>query len=95
MNSREAKEQLPFTSGAVVAGPEFLPADGIRHMFGVSRSTLYRLCSEGLIRSVNLRRRGFASGRRLFAVDSVRDLIRGEMEKQEKAGKHAGEGRGQ
>jgi hypothetical protein len=67
----------------VVGDPEFLPADGIRRMFGLSRSSLYRLLHEGRIKAVNLRRRGFASGRRLFSVNSIRDLLHAEMKQQE------------
>lgn len=65
--------------------PEFVDAHGLRRMFGLSRTTAYRLEGEGRIRSVCLRRRGFKSGRRLFAVDSVRAMFREEMAKQEAA----------
>jgi hypothetical protein len=56
--------------------PEWADATGLRRMFGLSRTTAYRLESEGRIRSVLLRRRGFKSGRRLYAVDSVRAMFR-------------------
>jgi hypothetical protein len=59
--------------------PEFLDARGIEGRFGLKRSLLYALLGEGAIRGVSLRRRGSKSGKRLFAVDSVREFLHSQM----------------
>ena len=67
---------------ASVAGqdPEFLDAFGVQARFGIKRSLLYALLSEGLVRGVSLRLRGRTRGKRLFAVDSIREFLRKQME---------------
>ncbi len=66
----------PLTLGAVqVAGPEFVGYQEARMMFGLSRTHLYKLGKEGLIRTVSLRGRGTTRGRRLYSVDSIRALL--------------------
>jgi hypothetical protein len=60
---------------AVHAGAEFCGHKEARAIFGISRSHLYRLHDEGLIRSVSLRTRGRLRGRRLFEVASIRELL--------------------
>jgi len=60
--------------------PEFAGHAKIRELFGLSRTHTYRLSNEGLIRSVSLRERGKARGRRLYDVQSVRDYFAANME---------------
>ena len=54
---------------------EWADAHGLRSMFGIGRSLAYQLNSEGLIRSVSLRRKGNLRGKRLFNVESVRQFL--------------------
>jgi hypothetical protein len=49
-------------------------------MFGLNRSYLYRLVSQGKIRSVSLRERGRLHGKRLFDVQSIRHFLRSRLE---------------
>ena len=67
---------------ACVAGadPEFLDAAGVKARFSIRRSLLYELHNGGHIKSVSLRRRGQSRGKRLFSVDSIRALLRKQME---------------
>jgi hypothetical protein len=44
------------------------------------RSLLYALLADGSIRGVSLRRRGQLRGKRLFDVESVRLLLRAQMQ---------------
>lgn len=55
--------------------PEWADAKVIKHLFGVGRSTLYRLEAEGKIRSSSLRERGKLRGKKLFSCDSVASYI--------------------
>jgi hypothetical protein len=66
----------PIATGAVqAAGPEFIGYQEARMMFGLSRTHLYKLGKEGLIRTVSLRGRGTTRGRRLYSVDSIRAFL--------------------
>ena len=56
-------------------GKEFCGHKEIRARFGISRSHLYRLNEERLIRSVSVCSRGRQRGRRLFEVASIRELL--------------------
>jgi hypothetical protein len=49
----------------------------MRQMFGISRTAAYDLINDGLIKSVSLRRKGRARGRRLYDVASVRAYLMG------------------
>ena len=60
--------------------PEFLDAQGVQARFSIRRSLLYELHNGGHIKSVSLRRRGQSRGKRLFAVDSIREFLRSQME---------------
>jgi len=60
--------------------PEFLDARGVEARFSIRRSLLYELHNGGHVKSVSLRRRGQARGKRLFSVDSVRAFLRAQME---------------
>lgn len=71
----------PLTLGVVqVAGPEFVGYQEARMMFGLSRTHLYRLGKEGLVRTVSLRGRGNTRGRRLYSVDSIRALLNASVD---------------
>ena len=69
----------PLTASAA-NDAEFLDAAGLQARFGIKRSLAYVLLADGAIRGVSLRRRGQLRGKRLFAVDSVRDFLRSQME---------------
>jgi hypothetical protein len=74
---------LTTASPVIAAGnlyPEFAGHAKMRELYDLSRSHLYRLASEGKIRSVSLRERGKARGRRLYDVQSVRDYFAANME---------------
>jgi hypothetical protein len=62
---------------ATAFDPEFIDSRGMRGMFGISRTAAYDLIRDGLIKSVSLRRKGCARGRRLFDVASVRAYLKG------------------
>jgi hypothetical protein len=73
-------ETFPFTTKPIEASivsnsPEFVDSRGMRQMFGISRTAAYDLINDGLIKSVSLRRKGRARGRRLFDVASVREYL--------------------
>ena len=65
----------PIEASSVTNSPEFIDSKGMRQMFGISRTATYDLINDGLIKSVSLRRKGRARGRRLFDVASVRDYL--------------------
>ena len=67
--------QPPIRAEITGHKPEFVDARSAKMLFGISRTTLWRLAKEGLIRSVNLRVRGTVKGRRLYACDSIRNLL--------------------
>jgi hypothetical protein len=45
--------------------------------FGISRSTLYNLISDGVVKTKLVRRRGNTKGIRLISVESLRAYIEG------------------
>lgn len=57
------------------ATPEFVDFHGLRRLFGIPRSTAYELIDAGEIRSVSLRKKGRAKGRRLIDCQSVRAMF--------------------
>lgn len=65
----------PIEASSVTNSPEFIDSKGMRQMFGISRTATYDLINDGLIKSVSLRRKGRARGRRLFDVASVRNYL--------------------
>jgi hypothetical protein len=74
---------LTTTPPVIAAGnlyPEFAGHAKMRELFDLSRTHLYRLSTEGRIRSVSLRERGKTRGRRLYDVQSVRDYFAANME---------------
>ncbi len=60
--------------------PEFAGHAKIRELFDLSRTHLYRLATEGRIKSVSLRERGKTRGRRLYDVQSVKSYLTASME---------------
>ena len=62
-------------AGPELAGPEFVDHHGATAMFCLSRPYLYRLASEGHIRTVLLRQPGKLKGRRLFECASLRAFL--------------------
>jgi hypothetical protein len=59
----------------VTTNPEFCDFAEARRRFGLSRTHLYRLISEGSITSVAARRQNKARGRRLLIVASIRAFL--------------------
>jgi hypothetical protein len=51
--------------------PEWIDCQRVKYFFTISRSTIYRLASEGKIKTVSLRERGNIRGKRLFSYDSI------------------------
>ena len=72
------------TLAVVKAEPEFADWRQIYALFGVRRSLLYTLLSEGRIKGVSLRRPGTARGKRLFVVRSVSDFLNSQVAEQGK-----------
>lgn len=62
--------------------PEFSDSKGVYARFGISRSLLYELANDGLIKSVSLRRLGTARGKRLWNIDSIRNYLHEQMKDQ-------------
>ncbi len=63
------------TKHAPPTRPEWTDCKGITRIYGIGKSTLYRLESEGKIRSSSLRERGKLRGKKLFSCDSVAAFI--------------------
>jgi hypothetical protein len=51
--------------------PEWIRPKDVPRLFGIGRSRIYELISEGLIKSVSLRQRGQKHGTRLISYDSL------------------------
>jgi hypothetical protein len=60
------------------AKPEWLRIPEAVRIFGIGRSTLYVLISEGKVKSRSLRRRGAIKGIRLISYDSLAAFIEGQ-----------------
>ena len=56
--------------------PAFADSKGVERVYGIRRPLLYRLCNEGCITSVSLRRRGAQRGKRLFSLKSIDEFLR-------------------
>jgi hypothetical protein len=48
----------------------------VDRIYGIKRSTLYALLSEGVIRSAVVKQKGAKSGLRLFDLESVENFLR-------------------
>jgi hypothetical protein len=66
--------------------PEFGRVADVQRLYGIKRGCLYSLLADGKIKGVLLRVRGQKSGVRLIDLASVRDLIRTQMEFEERGG---------
>ena len=78
-------EQLPQQEAN--QNSSFLPLEFIRpaqasKIFSVSRSIIYDLMNEGLIRSINLTKKGSVKGARLISYPSIRNYFKGLEEEQ-------------
>ena len=80
---------LPIEASSVTSSPEFVDSKGMHQMFGISRTAAYDLINDGLIKSVSLRRKGRARGRRLYDVASVREYFSQCYDKAKSAYKEA------
>ena len=56
---------------------EWARAKEVFLLFGIGRTTLYRLANEGRIRSKNILASGAKKGTRLFDIGSIRKLLNG------------------
>jgi hypothetical protein len=65
-----ASQRLPIPDR-----PEWTDPKGIHRMFGIGKSTLYRLIEEGKVKSTSLRERGKLRGKRLVSTCSVAALL--------------------
>jgi len=59
---------------------EFITSADARRVFGIVKSQLYALKEDGKIRSVCLRKRNAARGKRLWVADSIRSFLNSQME---------------
>jgi hypothetical protein len=66
--------------GADGLKPEWLKVNDATKIFGIGRSRLYELISEGRIKTASLRARGNVKGRRLISYDSLAEYIEGFVE---------------
>lgn len=55
--------------------PEWADCKGITRIFGIGKSTIYRLEAEGKIRTASLRARNALRGKKLINCDSVAAFI--------------------
>jgi hypothetical protein len=60
--------------------PEFVTSAGAEQRYGICKSHLYTLKDEGKIKSVCIRKRGAARGKRLWSCDSIRAFLLVNME---------------
>lgn len=58
-----------------VVAPEFVTSAQAETVFGLGKSFLYLLKSENKIKSVCIRKRGAARGKRLWSCDSIRAYL--------------------
>jgi hypothetical protein len=63
-----------------VAQAEFVTSAQAKCVFGIVKSHLYALKDEGKIKSVCIRKRGAARGKRLWSCDSIRAFLHSQME---------------
>lgn len=73
--SRQTIDPINVAMNVANIRPEFAGHKEIKLLFGLSRTHLFRLAKDGLIKSVNLRDRGKVRGRRLYQVASIRALL--------------------
>lgn len=66
-----------MSTHTTIPRPEWGDARRVTLIFGLGKSTLYRLADEGKIRTSSLRERGKLRGKRLFSLDSIAAFIEG------------------
>lgn len=72
MTTASVREEVQRTGAVtVLQRPEWVDARAVTAIFGIGRSTLYRLAEAGRIKTVSLRERGCSRGKRLFSTDSI------------------------
>jgi hypothetical protein len=79
---QQEQNQRGFPTGDAVpprsvnqARPEWTDCKGITRIFGIGKSTIYRLEAEGKIRTSSLRERNKLRGKKLINCDSVAAFI--------------------
>jgi hypothetical protein len=72
--------------------PEFCDSKQARQLFGFTRSHLYALASQGLIRSVSIRRPGAARGKKLWDCANLRAFLNKRATGGEQEGKDKEDG---
>ena len=60
--------------------PEWGDAKDVLRLFGVRQTLLYEWWYQGLIKSASIRKRGNARGKRLFNLQSIRQLLASRSE---------------
>lgn len=78
-----------LTDAPQVPRPEWLRIEAAVKLFGISRSTLYKLISEHRIKSFCLREKNKIKGIRLLNADSIRDFLEHEARAQEREAEEA------
>jgi hypothetical protein len=63
-----------------IAQAEFITSAQAKCVFGIVKSHLYALKDEGKIKSVCIRKRGAARGKRLWSCDSIRAYLLANLE---------------
>ena len=72
MNEQRTIEKIEAASDGK---PEYVDSNGLRAVFGVSRSLGYALINDGSVKSICLRKRGASRGKRLWVAESVRAYL--------------------
>jgi hypothetical protein len=74
--SPEQRTTAPIEAGSVASlDPEFLPITSACKFSGLGRTALYLEIRAGKIKSISLRKKGTARGRRLVSVSSLRSYL--------------------
>ena len=84
-HQRTCKDEAPKTSAAIAPAegaikPEFLRLSQCEQVFGLGRSTIYRLLHDNAIHGVCLRKAGAATGIRLISFDSLKGFIESQAD---------------
>lgn len=85
LDTKKFGEQITEKTTALVqASPafdaEFCDNGGAYLRFGIRRSLLYQLHTEGLIAGCSLRRKGTQRGKRLWSIPSIRAYLASQMD---------------
>jgi len=72
----KAPPSEPAVSGSrLPLEPELADANEVYARLGIKRGLLYKLEDEGEIKSIVLKRRNYAKGKRLFSMPSIRQFL--------------------